>query len=391
MLPTEEPVMNRSTQHGWNKCVSQIGALLVIWEVIFYSQVAQSSETFGAGSGTADLQIAGVLDYSIASSYQLAGQSTILRVLAPSAGVNSNTRFLYVLPVQAGLPTTPNYNPAYGDAMAVAQQLRLNDVYNVVVVAPSFNQTGPDPWYADNPTNGAIRQESYIVNHIVPFVDGLYAQAQGQRLLLGYSKSGWGALNLIFQHPDTFAAAAVWDAPLMMDAIPSPYPGANAVFQTNQNFQDNYRLDTHLTAYASAFLSSNRLWIGINPSGQAFDPQTRSFEQLLTADGIEHTLSVSDQLLPHSWSGGWVPDAMAFLDAASAPLAVPEPSAITAAVLGFMLLAIGVRGKSVYIRRGKLIAIPARIRNSTAMPHAFRSTRRAFSLCGRVVGIRGIA
>jgi hypothetical protein len=276
------------------------------------------------------------VDFPVNSSYQRVDQSTTLRVLAPSAGVNSNTRFLYVLPVQAGLPSSPNYNPSYGDGMSVARQLNLNDKYNVVVVAPSFHSTGPDPWYADNPTTASIRQEGYLVSQIIPFVDSLYPEAQAQRLLLGYSKSGWGALSLIFRHPDTFAAAAIWDAPLMMSSVvPAPYPGTDAVFGTDQYFIDNYRLDTHLSSYAGAFQSANRLWLGVNSGGNNFDPETRAFDQLLSDASVLHTLEVSDQTLAHSWESGWVPGAVAFLDG-MAPAVVPEPTITLSLTLGLL-------------------------------------------------------
>ena len=35
------------------------------------------------------------------------------------------------------------------------------------------------------------------------------------RLLVGFSKSGWGAYSLLLRHPDRFGKAAAWDAPLM--------------------------------------------------------------------------------------------------------------------------------------------------------------------------------
>ncbi|HEY3787861.1 MAG TPA: alpha/beta hydrolase-fold protein [Urbifossiella sp.] len=61
----------------------------------------------------------------------------------------------------------------------------------------------------------------------VPFIDKTYpvrAEAGG-RLLLGFSKSGWGAYSLRMRHPDLFGKAAAWDAPLIQenfDAYRSP-------------------------------------------------------------------------------------------------------------------------------------------------------------------------
>jgi S-formylglutathione hydrolase FrmB len=308
--------------------------------VVAMPLAASAAETFSASAASADPQLSGVVDYSVNSSYQLPGASNVLRILTPQAGVNQSTRFLYVLPVQSGLPSSPNYNPGYGDGMSVAQRLQLADRYNLVVVAPSFNQAGPDPWYADSQTTPSLRQESYITNHVVPFVDSLFPQAQDARLLLGYSKSGWGALNLIFRHPDMFDAAAVWDAPLMMTSMPATYPGASAVLGADSYFQANYRLDSHLDSYAAGFQAANRLWLGVNPGGNNFDPETRAFAQLLTAHGILHTLDEGSDTFLHSWDGGWVPGAMSFLatavPAAELAAAVPEPA--TGVIVAALLL-----------------------------------------------------
>lgn len=301
---------------------------------------ATAAETFSASAAAADPQLSGVVDYSINSSYQLPGASNVLRILTPQAGVNRSTRFLYVLPVQSGLPSSSNYNPGYGDGISVAQRLQLADRYNLVVVAPSFNQTGPDPWYANSQSNPALRQESYITDHVVPFVDSLFPQAQDARLLLGYSKSGWGALNLIFRHPDMFDAAAIWDAPLMMTSMPATYPGATPVLGADAYFQANYRLDSHLDSYAADFQASNRLWLGVNPGGNNFDPETHAFSQLLSARGIIHTLDEGSGTLLHSWDGGWVPGAMSFLGAAvpAAELAAAVPEPCTAWLFAGLLL-----------------------------------------------------
>jgi enterochelin esterase-like enzyme len=63
--------------------------------------------------------------------------------------------------------------------------------------------------------------------------------AAGGRLLLGFSKSGWGAWTLLLRHPERFAKAAAWDAPLMLDA-PGKY-GSGPIFGTPENFE-RYRL-----------------------------------------------------------------------------------------------------------------------------------------------------
>lgn len=50
------------------------------------------------------------------------------------------------------------------------------------------------PWYGDHANKSNIRQESYIRECLVPYMEKhfpTYEEKEG-RLLLGFSKSGWG-------------------------------------------------------------------------------------------------------------------------------------------------------------------------------------------------------
>src|SRR5437773_1672793 len=81
-----------------------------------------------------------------------------------------------------------------------------------------------------------IRQETYFVKVVVPFVEKQYpAQAEpGGRLLVGFSKSGWGAYSLLLRHPDVFGKAAAWDAPLTMTR---PQYGMADIVGTPEQFE----------------------------------------------------------------------------------------------------------------------------------------------------------
>ena len=109
----------------------------------------------------------------------------------------------------------------------------LANALHAIFVAPTFSHL---PWYADHPTERDIRQETYFLNVVVPLIERRYpARAErAGRLLLGFSKSGWGAWSLLLRHSDLFGKAAAWDAPLMMDQ-PGRY-GSGAVFGTQSNF-----------------------------------------------------------------------------------------------------------------------------------------------------------
>ena len=149
----------------------------------------------------------GFLIPSVRSPYQ-AG-TTKIRVLLP-VPLDKQKKYpvLFVLPVEA------NDGNRYGDGLLAIKRSGLHNKYGLICAAPTFSHL---PWYADHPTDKTIRQETYFLKIVVPFVESTYpafGRPQG-RLLVGFSKSGWGAFSLLLRHPDLFGRAAAWDAPLM--------------------------------------------------------------------------------------------------------------------------------------------------------------------------------
>ena len=175
---------------------------------------------------------------------------TRVRVLLPKDfKASKRYRVLYVLPVEAGSRTR------YGDGLAVIKKRGLHNKHGLICVAPEFSHL---PWYADHPTNRTIRQESYFLKAVIPLIEREYpaiAKRNG-RLLVGFSKSGWGAFCLLLRNPETFAKAAAWDAPLMMDRH-GRY-GSGPIFGTLDNFQQ-YRVTALLEKHAKAFKKDKRL------------------------------------------------------------------------------------------------------------------------------------
>ncbi len=265
--------------------------------------VNPSDESLTIGTMTADAN--GVRHYPITSSYQ---GSTVndMRILLPSAAVTSLTRFLYVLPVEQG----PAGDYRYGDGFDTILSLGVHETYNLIVIAPSFGGgILPPPWYADHPTNPQVRQESYLVNHIIPTVDGLFPPAR-KRMLLGFSKSGWGAYSLLLRHTNLFIAAAAWDAPLMKsgpDEFEMP-----AVFGTQDNFE-RYHISRLLRERAALLRPAPRLGLfGYN----SFRSHTVDAHTLLTQLGIPHHYADGPQRR-HRWDSGWVQSAVESLEAIS--------------------------------------------------------------------------
>ena len=166
------------------------------------------------------------LQYVIDSDCQ--AYANALRILLPDRlEAIDNPRLLYVLPVN------PDVSLRWGDGLDTVMQLDLHNRYGMIAVAPSFSDW---PFYADHSDDPKIRQETYFVEDIVPFVDRMYPKASQTRLLLGFSKSGNGAYQLLLRHPALFHAAAIWDAPVMVDnANKSSMPD---IYGTEENFEN---------------------------------------------------------------------------------------------------------------------------------------------------------
>jgi hypothetical protein len=244
----------------------------------------------------------GIQNYDIVSAND-GGGPQILRVLQPSTpapGVAHN--FMIVLPVEPGLGTT------YGDGLATVQALDAQDQYNLTVVEPTF---GSDPWDADNATDPNKRHETFLTQELVPWLkQHLATTGKEQVWLLGFSKSGFGAQDLILKHPDVFTLAAAWDFPADMPSYDWSTSSAIA-YGTDANFQANYRLTAAFAqAHAAPFQDSDRIWIG----GYALYQQDMSdYDALLSAAGIEHTTETPTPTTAHRWDSGWMPQAIAAL------------------------------------------------------------------------------
>lgn len=246
----------------------------------------------------------GVRVHNIKSEYQ-AG-TTQIRVLLPDR-LDKGKRYpvLYVLPVEAR-----NGN-RYGDGLAVIRKSNLHNKHGLICVAPTFSHL---PWYADHPSDKTIRQESYFLKTVVPLVDKTYptqAKRDG-RLLLGFSKSGWGAFCLLLRNPTTFGKAAAWDAPLMMKP-PGRY-GSKPIFGSVKNFE-RYRITALLKKQGTALGQSPRL---ILTGYGNFRPQHVAFRKLMQELKVPHVYRDGPKR-KHHWNSGWVAEAVGLLVASEKP------------------------------------------------------------------------
>ena len=225
---------------------------------------------------------------------------TEINVLLPAA-LEPGRQYpvLYVLPVEA------NNEHRYGNGLAEVQRHDLHNKFGLICVAPTFAHL---PWYADHPTDKSIRQETYFVKEVVPFIEQQYPAERHarSRWLLGFSKSGWGAWSLLVRHPDVFGRAAAWDAPLTMPRF-DQY-GAGQVFGTQEHFE-TYRVLPAIKKCSVLTDAAPRLVLtGYDNFREHHITAHRQLEEWQ----IRHEYRDGPQR-KHVWESGWVKEAVELL------------------------------------------------------------------------------
>ena len=260
------------------------------------SLAAEPVEDSRVSAGRQDAN--GWLVHTVQSEFQ-AG-TTEIRVLIPDGPVPAQPyATLYVLPVEAG------DGRHWGDAMQEVRRLDLHNEHHLVCVYPTFSHL---PWYADHPQQATIRQESYFLRVVVPFVERTYPvrREPASRLLVGFSKSGWGAFSLLLRHPDVFGKAAAWDAPLAMSQ-PNRY-GMEEIFATQENFE-RYRITSLLRQKAEV----------LQRQAAVDSPRIRQLPRPALGRRVVVERAADPPRLsrrpqrPHAWDSGWLPDAVRLL------------------------------------------------------------------------------
>jgi hypothetical protein len=225
-----------------------------------------------------------------------------VRVLTPThPSTDYLHSFLVDLPVEPGLAQS-----RWGSGLDELAKLDVENKYNTTIIEPIFPLY---PWYADNPNDQTINYETFVASVLAPWANGNLSTTRTEKdLLIGFSKSGYGALDLLLKHPDTFDAAAAFDFPANMTTY-DDY-GASADYGAQVNFQSNYQLTgAFIDNLKAPFARQTRILIS---EGPVFESQVADFDALLIARGVAHTL-LAQRNYPHSWSSGWLPDAVAGL------------------------------------------------------------------------------
>ncbi len=267
--------------------------------------------------------VRGVWRYQVAGPY-LNGRNAVEVLLPDGFDPNQPHRVLYVLPVEPGV------GGRYGDGLVEVRKTGLHNRARLICVAPAFPTT---PWYMDHAEDARQRHESHLLKVVVPLMDARYptvAKPEG-RLLLGFSKSGWGAFTLLLRHPDVFGAAASWDAPLMLLDDDWQRFGVGRAAGTIENFR-RYQPRRLLVERADGFRQRTRFaLLGYKSFGPNGGPayagahtHTRWAHDTMTRLGIRHVYN-NEVVVSHAWDGGWVGPALAaLLSIAESPIAAPK-------------------------------------------------------------------
>lgn len=233
----------------------------------------------------------GFLCHRVTSEYQ--GPGAEIKVLLPDK-MEPGKRYpvVFVLPVEA------KNGKVFGNGLVEIKKHDLHNKFGVICVEVTFSHL---PWYADHPTDLKIRQETYFLKEVIPFLEKHYPvlATRAGRLLLGFSKSGWGAFSLLLRNPDIFEKAVAWDAPLMM-AMPNKY-GMGEIFGTQANFE-KYQLSKLLESKSKELGKSPRL---------AILGYSNFREHHVQAHGLMKRLDIpheyrDEKKSPHTWHSGWV-------------------------------------------------------------------------------------
>ena len=278
----------------------RISLLFFVYEVYIQCAAAQP----------ADAQQPHIAVHQLSSVRQ--SKPTTIRVLLPDsvrladlqqANAEPSTRFpvLYVLPVEA------SDGQRWGDSLAEVQKYDLHNRHQVICVFPTFADL---PWYADHPSEMTLHQESYFLQDVLPLVEKSCPARNDRdgRMLVGFSKSGWGAWSLLLRHPDVFGKAAAFDAPMMLNE-PGKY-GSGPIFGSAENFR-LYQVSTLLNQRQNELSAPVTPRLALFGQGnferehESIAAQARMLEIPLYRFGTTR--------IEHSWNSGWLPSAVDWL------------------------------------------------------------------------------
>ncbi|HIG28122.1 MAG TPA: hypothetical protein EYQ50_10100 [Verrucomicrobiales bacterium] len=246
-----------------------------------------------------------IRSYQIESSFQR--RCTTVRILLPDKfDAEKPYRVLYILPVVA------NDARKYGDGLLEVMKYNYHNVHQLICVAPEFTSK---PWYADHSTDMGRQDESHLLKRILPFVDNKYPTLKTKegRLLLGFSKSGWGAFTLLLRNPSVFYKAAGWDTGIRVDTGPLDEEDRmrriQEFFGSRSNFE-KHRISNLLKKKGKLLENQERLFY-YNTEGSRARGGAEIHRQMVQLEFPHRYLFEPKR--KHRWDSGWIPLAVEFL------------------------------------------------------------------------------
>ncbi len=282
------------------RIVIYVGIVLMVYVGLLLTNVIPSMLWRGIRGPRGDERR--IVTVRIESDYQRT--PTRIRILAPK-NMEAGRRY----PVLYLLPSVPQIlDPWWNSPLIEIIRFDVADRHQVICVAPTYSDM---PWYADHPTDPKIRQESYLIKEIIPYIDANYpTMAEGRgRYLLGYSKSGTGAFTLLLRHPDLFYRALSWDAPMFFPFKEIPGSQLTKIYGTPENFR-HYQLPILFRRRSADFTGPDPRFIlmGFSENPMAI----HRVHEYMNAYNITHKYDNTTQTR-HNWHSGWFERAIGHL------------------------------------------------------------------------------
>lgn len=245
----------------------------------------------------------------------LGGRSQqVVVYLPPGYDANSSRRFpvVYLLHGFPGRPLA--FLETVRAGVLVDELVGARKMQPVILVMP-YGSTGTfeDKEWA-NGVHVGQGWETFVARDVVSAIDTRYRTipSAAGRALAGLSEGGYGALNIGFHHPGTFAVLESWSGYMRAADIPS-------IFDHKQSLLTYNSPNAYLPKVAAALRRHGvYVWFYTGTKDE-FRKQNVAFDHLLTRYRIPHTFFVVGG--GHTWAA-WRDNAVAALEAAASRLAL---------------------------------------------------------------------
>lgn len=280
-----------------------VGAVLVIVLLAMSAVFARAADLPAGTKIVRDAvpETPDVQSWTVTSVYQ-EGENKLEVLLPDHMDPQRRYPVLYCLPVNAG--TKGNW----GHPLTEARKYDLQNKYQMIFVCPAYHIL---PWFGDNPARPEVRQNQYVLDVVIPFIEQTYpalAEPRG-RYLTGFSKSALGAMSLFLRNPERFAKVAIFEN---FFGKPSAEQwekwGFIDCYGTRANF-DAYDTPVLLDKRAKE-LAAGKTRITVLCGGPTLRLGVDSLLMLLRDRKIPH-VDIRDTTMSHDWTSGWLPLAVA--------------------------------------------------------------------------------